>query len=381
MKNVEKLRILFLITDMNKGGAERFLIDLCTELKHYTNIEFIIGALFDNNEYKHLTSKFNIVVLNFKTFSIFGKNENITYKNLLETFKPNIIHTNRFLAEFISSYYVDKNIKYVCHGHDNMVQLKNFSIKTMFKKDLLLNFLEKKYIYFKKYNRLSNYFIANSSNTQNYFQKALPKKNSNNIKLIFYGFNYERFKNLNEKKIENKLLVKILNVSSFSDKKNQVFLLEIALELKKLNINFEMNLIGNGENYEKIKRLITEKKLEGNVFLRGIIDNVEDWYKESDFYVHSAYYEPFGLVFLEAMATGLPVITLDGKGNRDIIEDAKNGFIIYKQDPTLFAKRIESLINNPVLYSEISNYAKIYSSKFNSSIKVKELVDFYYAIL
>ena len=105
---MSKLRILFLITDLGKGGAERFLVDHCSQLLTYPDIEFKIGVLYDNNQYEEDTINFDIVHLNYQTFSFFKKNENLAYKKLLEEFKPDVIHSNRYLAEFLSSFYVNK---------------------------------------------------------------------------------------------------------------------------------------------------------------------------------------------------------------------------------------------------------------------------------
>src|SRR5690606_19406443 len=121
------IKILFLITDLGKGGAERYLIDLCNELENYNHIEYRIGSLFNNNQNEEFTENFPIIYLDYSTFSLIRKNENPKLKNLIEEFKPNIIHSHRYLGEFITSYYVDKKIKYVCHGHDNMIQFSNFS--------------------------------------------------------------------------------------------------------------------------------------------------------------------------------------------------------------------------------------------------------------
>jgi len=78
------MRILYIINDLRKGGAERYLIDLCKDLQSRPNIEFIIGSLYDSNEYQEETLGFPIVKLNFQTFSFKRKNENSAYKNLLD---------------------------------------------------------------------------------------------------------------------------------------------------------------------------------------------------------------------------------------------------------------------------------------------------------
>ncbi|HBX52985.1 MAG: hypothetical protein A2275_13340 [Bacteroidetes bacterium RIFOXYA12_FULL_35_11] len=378
--NQNKLRVLFLITDLGKGGAERYLMDLCCEISKTKNIEFIIAALYDNNQNTEFTNNYPVKILDYKTFRLFGENENNAYKNLLESFKPHIIHTHRFLAEFLSSYYNHKDIRYVCHCHDKMVQFKNFSLSTLLKKESILHFIEKIYITRKKYKNTTTYFIANSSDTEKYFKKSLPSSMVKNVNLIYYGFNYNRFFNINNRRINPNQPIRLLNVGSFQYKKNQKFLIEVAKELKKENVPFEMNLIGDGEKFNMIKDLVISNNLENEIFLRGICHNVEEWYKKCDLYIHSALSEAFGLVFLEAMAAGLPVITLDGKGNRDVIEEGRNGFMLFKQDASLFSNTIKSLINKPEMYSNMSEYSKQYAARFDVTIKIKELIDFYYTI-
>lgn len=380
MKNSEKIRVLFLITDLGRSGAERYLVDLCRVLSKHEKFDFIIGSLYPANEYLEETKDFNVCFLDYETFSFTKRNRCDKYLELLQLYKPHIVHTHRFLAEFLSSYYVDPNIKYVCHGHDKMIQLSNFSFKTIFSKQKILDFMEKQVLKYKKYNKVESYFIANSNDTKAYLKKVLPRKLQNNIRFIQLGFNYYRFNNKTTRTIIDKN-IKCVNVGSFLPLKNQEFIVEIAKELRHRSISFEINLIGHGERLETVKESIIKNNLERNVFLRGVQNNVEDWYKNSDIYIHTSYSESFGLVFLEAMASGLPIVTLDGKGNRDVIEDGKNGFMIYEQNPILFADRIEQLINNRDLYSEMSEYAKNYAAKFDSEKKTAEIVDFYNSIL
>ncbi len=377
---MEKLRVLYLVPDLGKGGAERFLVDLCTELKVRDDVDFIIGTLYDNDQYSEYTTGFEIVNLHFENFSFRGKNENAAYKSLLESFRPHIVHTHLYLAEFLSSYYVDPTIQYVCHGHDNMPQLDNFSLKNISNKPKLMNFLEKRHLIRHKYNKASTYYIANSTHTQQYYQKVLPGNLKPNIRLIQYGFNFKRFDSEAERTIGTGKKIRLLNVGSFQDKKNQILLVKIALELRKRNIDFEINMLGDGSNFNKVKQAVADYQLEEQVLMHGIINNVQDWYKTSDLYLHTAYYEPFGLVFLEAMAAGMPVVTLDGLGNRDLIDHGKNGFIHYEENPALFADTIQQLVENPALYEAVSIAGRAYARGFDVSIKIGELVDFYKSI-
>ncbi|MDG1330757.1 MAG: glycosyltransferase family 4 protein [Crocinitomicaceae bacterium] len=378
---MENIKVLFLTTDLGKGGAERYLVDLCNELNNHDNIEYIVGSLFDNNQYKEHTKDIPVVNLNYQTFTLFGKNSNPELKRLLDEFKPDIIHSHRFLGEFITSYYVDPKIKYVTHGHDNMIQLQKFKLSMLFNKTKFLNFLEGSMLVRKKYKKTDTYFISNSSHTDEYYKRVLPSRTAKNVTLIQYGFNFKGFFNPEIRDISKKERIELINVGSFQPKKNQLFLLNVAKELKKKGFNFHLKLVGVGECREMVLEKIEEMQLTDCVEAPGVSHIVDQLYKESDIYIHSAYYEPFGLVFLEAMASGLPIVTLDGKGNRDIIERDKNGFLFFEQDAEKYADKIIEYASDQKKYGEISNYAKEFSKQFDATLKMKEMIDFYQSIL
>ena len=375
------LRILFLITDLGKGGAERFLVDLCTELQKRDDVKFIIGTLFNNNQYAGLTDSFEIVNLNYTTYSFLGKNEYPAYKKILKEFEPHVVHTHLYLAEFLSSFYVSKDIKYICHGHDNTVQLANFSIKNIFNKKSILNFIEKNILIRKKYKRAKSYFITNSEHTHQYYNNVLPTYLRPHITLIHCGFNYNRFYKKSPNIIPVNSTINLINIGSYQDKKNQIFIVEIARELIKTKMDFTIHLLGDGANRKKVQASVDRNGLSERVILHGNVNNVEEWVWKSHIYLHAAWYEPFGLVFLEAMAAGLPCVALDGKGNRDLIEEGKNGYLISEQNPKQFSEAIVELVNNKEKYSEISKYAKISAEKYEISLKAEEHMIFYNSCL
>ncbi|QSE98444.1 glycosyltransferase [Fulvivirga lutea] len=379
---MKKIRILHLITDLGKGGAERFLLDLCKELENYANIDFRVGVLYDNNRNQIFTSNLPIVQLNYTSHSFRRVNDCIEYKKLLNEFKPHIIHSHRFLAEFLSSYYVNPNICYVCHGHDNMIQLNRPSLNTFMNKRLLLNYLERLHLIFNKYNRVPTYFIANSRHTENYYRKVLPRHMISNVKLIEYGFDSKKFYDSKQKSLpKTNERLKIINVGSFQKKKNQKFIVEIGKALRDRAIDFEIHLLGDGELRQDVEKQVHKNDLTQYIYFHGVVDNVEDWLKKSHLYLHTAWYEPFGLVFLEAMAAGLPCIAYNGQGNRDLIKNGKNGYFLEEHSASLFAEKIIELISNEQLYLEISNYCKSFALNYDIEIKTKELIDFYNQIV
>jgi glycosyltransferase involved in cell wall biosynthesis len=141
-----------------------------------------------------------------------------------------------------------------------------------------------------------------------------------------------------------------------------------------------LDILGDGPNRQKIQEKIDSLNLNEHITLHGNVGRVEDFLHRAHIYVHSAIYEPFGLVLLEAMAAGLPCVMLDGKGNRDIAEDGKNGFLVNEVDPSRFADRIVKLASDQSLYERLSNYASSFASKFDIKGYVTRLLSLYRGI-
>lgn len=100
-------------------------------------------------------------------------------------------------------------------------------------------------------------------------------------------------------------------------------------------------------------------------FFPGFIDHRElaKYYSSAYIFLHTAHYEGFGKVFVEAMSYGLPVITSDTSGAQEVLEDQKTGFIVSGQKYNDFVRVLCTLIEDTQLYTEISQY------NFNTSHK------------
>ncbi len=372
-----RLRILFLITDLGKGGAERFLIDLCTALQNRADVEFVIGTLFDNNEYPQLTFALPIVQLHYVPFSLTAAHEYAIYQSLLREFKPHIVHTHRYLAEFLSVQYASQDIAYVCHGHDNMVQFAKPGARTWLDRAAFTNWLEKRYLIRNKYRRVRTFFVANSYHTLAYYKAVLPRFMHKDVHLLSCGFDYKRFRARELPTLPASGRIRLINVGSFQHKKNQIFLVSIARALREAGIDFQLDLLGDGETRSTVQAEVDRSGLANRITLHGNVHRVEEWLWRSHIYLHTARYEPFGLVLLEAMAAGLPCVVLDGKGNRDLIDQGRNGYMINEQDPFEFATRIQALTTSPDAYKAVSAFAREYASGFEIGRAADRFVAFY----
>ena len=146
-----------------------------------------------------------------------------------------------------------------------------------------------------------------------------------------------------------------------------------------MKIDSQLSIVGEGAERTLIENSITSNNIGEKVFLLGRNDFPEETLWQSNIYVHASFSEAFGLTLLEAMAAGLPVVTLNGGGNADIMENGKNGFIINNQDPALFAAKILEIWQNKQLYAQMSEYAVKYAQQFDIKEYAVKLLQLYCA--
>ena len=100
-------------------------------------------------------------------------------------------------------------------------------------------------------------------------------------------------------------------------------------QLKKQNGKFKLIVAGKG-NIKKYEKMAKEAQISSNVIFTGVVgkDKLIDLYLAGDLYMMLSKFDTFGMVVLEAMAAGLPVMISSHVGAKDLVQEDKNGFII-----------------------------------------------------
>lgn len=150
------------------------------------------------------------------------------------------------------------------------------------------------------------------------------------------GIEYHAFQIRDEKMIshlKNKFHLgneKILvSVSRLSNEKNIDFMLDaIATIARKSSPLFKLFIIGDGHQHQRLQELIQNMGLTEKVILVGAVppDEIVNWYQLADLFVFTSRSETQGMVILEAMSAGLPVVALRSSGIDDVIKDGFNGY-------------------------------------------------------
>ena len=293
-------------------------------------------------------------------------------QKFIDNFKPNIIHSHLWEAEVVCSCLKTPNTSKVTHFHDNMIQLHN--LKLSFKKSSITNYYEKRFFLRRSKN---NKYITISKNTHLYAKENLPKKLIRNIYLLPNAISYKSYYNKIRKYKKD---INIIYTASFVEKKNHSLALKIIKIINKTH-KVKLTLLGKGPTLEIIKKEAKELGVYDIITFKGHVENVKKQLDNSNIYLHTAHYEPFGLVIIEAMANGLPVVTLNGGGNEDFIKNNKNGYIISSNDPQLFSNHIIKLFNNEALYQNISTQGQNTAKNYDINEYSKKLIEFYNEVI
>ena len=122
---------------------------------------------------------------------------------------------------------------------------------------------------------------------------------------------------------------------------------KVQNEIPQSRLWFTSDGIMKQKIIEKIKKL----KLE-NVVLHGSVSQKDHFslMNDADIFIHGTKYESFGLVLVEAMALGLPVVSFNVGGISDIVENEKNGYLVDYLDINQFARKIIELASHPEKY-------------------------------
>lgn len=257
--------------------------------------KFLGNAFFDYKKLKKITLQYDIIQSG-------GYDQIYNIKLLRKLDKPIIIYHGNYYSKYSKGY----------------------------KKKCLISDLV--YKMFRKYKKAA--FISKSNISTDF----LKRKGFKNVTTIGVGLDIDRFKvdseknqlveRLTEEKEDFKYL---LYIGKIEERRNTLFLLQLLNNLLKTNPKIKLILVGKGKQEYKdlCKGYVKENNLEKNViWIDNISQNqISQLYNIANIFLLPTQHEIFGMVLLEAMYFGLPVLTTMNGGSSVLIENGKDGFI------------------------------------------------------
>ena len=143
----------------------------------------------------------------------------------------------------------------------------------------------------------------------------------------------------------------LISVGELNANKNNTIILSALKKLKNKKIHYV--LCGKGDKLSLLKKQVCDADLQNNVHFLGYRSDVKELYAMSDCFVIPSFREGLSRSIMEAMASGLPCVVSDIRGNVDLIEDGVGGFLCAAKDSVSFAEKINLLAENETLCMEM----------------------------
>jgi GalNAc-alpha-(1->4)-GalNAc-alpha-(1->3)-diNAcBac-PP-undecaprenol alpha-1,4-N-acetyl-D-galactosaminyltransferase len=357
LKHLMKNKIVFLITSLNSGGAERNLVNLINSFSSKYEVHLIL--FYNEPKFYKLDKEIVIYHLNDKYSPS---------KNVFQSVKQNISFLRKIIAIFKSNKYnlvisftTNVNIlsilaaKYlsvpciISERNNPEVYVPNTSWRIL--RNLSYPF--------------SNGLIVQTDLIKSFYQKIVPQEKIIVIPNPIAENLYSLRKTYNERQNI------ILTVGRIDANKNQRILIEAFANLN--TENWKLIIAGDGVLKEEYKKLTETLGIAAKVDFVGNVQNIWDYYNQAKIFAFTSNSEGFPNALLEAMSFGLPCVSTDcPSGPSEIIVNDENGYLTELNNKEHLEKSLSKLISNPEICNQFSQNAIKYTQKF-SLLEIKKL--------
>lgn len=378
-----KKKILIRIGSLRHGGAEKVLV---TFLKNLPKDKYEIDLLLNLYSGKYLSEVpkwVNVIYLNrgemittnhpkvlpkkiyrFVYQWILKKYPKILYKRKLKNkvYDVEFAAIHGFMDEVLSSPL--KSSKKLIWIHNDLTQVSGYTpekIHRFFNYDKIMVISEK----------IQNTFLSLAKN----------EDEKRKIVRIYNPLDTNEIIVKSEKNIFNyefdKTVPTFISVGTVFPQKAFDRLLKVHKRLLDEGLKHKILIIGDGYDFENIKKLKTELDVDGTATMFGFLDNPYPFFKKSDFFVLSSRYEGFPTVLFEAITLKKNIIATDVSGVREMLENGKLGLITENSENGIYEGMKKALTNSESFrtYQENFENYKIPFDLENSVNHITEIID------
>ena len=146
--------------------------------------------------------------------------------------------------------------------------------------------------------------------------------------------------------------------AELSNRKRQIWLINTVSTLLKEDENIHLLLPGKDSLNGKCQQLVKQLKLEKQVHFLGFREDIPELLQISDLSVSSSRQEGLPVNIMEAMYVGLPIVASDCRGNRDLVKNGENGYIVSLDDSDMFVDRIKLIYKDKILKNKLKKSNK-----------------------
>lgn len=315
-----KTKVAIVLPYFGPGGAENMVSRLASNLD-LNEVDAEVIVVYGDPQNNRLEKA---VLENGVPIRYMHKGLGFSFKAMLDVYKelsqfsPNVVHTH-LSGCIYSSLWVLTHTKKMLHTIHNM-PMYEFGKAKRFVMSIL-------------YRTGKAIPVAISDEINYLIEKTYKTKFA--AELVYNPVDVLRFSQV-EKVMHDGFV--IVNVGRLEPQKNHKMLIDAFEIIHKRVSNTKLYILGDGPLRDVLQDYIKEKKLDQWVSLEGKVDDVENYLAASDVFALSSDYEGLPLSILEAMAAGLPIVSTDVGGVKDIVTN--NGLLVERKNANAFADAI-----------------------------------------
>ena len=168
----------------------------------------------------------------------------------------------------------------------------------------------------------------------------------------------------------------VLSVGELNKNKNHEVIIRAIAKIDNPDIHYIV--CGEGPLKGYLIDLSEDLGIKNRVHLLGFRKDIAEICKVSDLFTFPSYREGLSVALMEAMANGLPVVCSNIRGNSDLIESGKGGYLVEPDDVEGFAKYIKELIEDSRLRSEFGDFNHKKIENYSIENVLKEMEEIYF---
>ena len=370
------IKILFFIDSISGGGAEKVLRNLVNNMDQ-SKFEITVQTINDSVKADTLLKE----EIRYKTINRF---KNRVLNKICQYWIRLCAELKILYPLYIKDDY-DIEVAYLECGPTKIIasSTNKKAVKIAWvhcdleKKEGFADSIEKSKKYYEKYDEI----VCVSENVKQSFERLCGTDMET---IVLYNVNDENEiiemaqAQINIKREKDVPLLEV--IGRLSQEKGVDRLIRVCSHLKKDKYSFELLILGEGEEREKLERMIEENDLSGYVKLLGFISNPYPYMRMADILVCPSKYEGLSTVVTEGLILGKAIVTTQCSGMKELLGDSEFGIVTENSEQGLYYG-VKKLLDAPGIICDISKRAKLRGKMLRKETTVGKTEEFFIRLI
>lgn len=365
----EMKKVLFLIHDLGRGGAEKVLVNLVNHLNH-SLFEIHVMVLFGGG----VNEQFLNSNIHFR--QVYKKNIPANSK-WMKLFTPKQLHKMYIRDHYdIEISYLEGPCARIISGcEDTSTKLISWiHVEQHTKENASFSFRNYQEA-LSCYSKFDN-IVCVSDFVKRDFQSIFD--NALNGITLYNTVESKKILSLSKQsvsEIQNNGIVKLIAVGTLKKSKGYERLFRIVKQLVSKGERVCLFVLGEGANYGSLKKYVDDNSLNENITFLGYQTNPYKFVSKCDLFVCASFSEGFSTAATEALIVGTPVCTVDVSGMKEMLGENNEYGVVTENNEEALYEGIKMLLDNPDLLARYKKQAEIRGKEFSTEKTVKAVED------